>query len=382
MRLARRLVAVEESRGVDGDAFAEQRFGFAARDVEVGRCHAHIVARQGAGLVGADDGGGAHSLAGVHLAHEVVGSEHASHTQRKAQCDAHRQAFWHRHHDECYGKHHGRQSVLYGIDGRAVAPVVDEAATDDDECSYDVTCIGYEASETFELQGQRSLHAIVDGGCLVDVTLFGGVAYGCDNHHAAPLHNGGAAHHHIGRVGGVAVVDVAADVRLVSERFAGERTFVDSQAERFDKAAVGRHFIARVEDYNVVDHDVAPRHFGDAALAQHLHKYIVGGAVENLEFAVGAHFEPEADERGQQYGNQNAGRFKKYRQRCCRARILVHCYADRQRQGHQQNLDERRFEIFDKFGPYRRARRGCDYIYAVTASALGCLLGREACAMV
>ena len=44
----------------------------------------HLVLRQCAGLVSADDSSCAHSLTGMHFSHQVVGNQHSMHAQRKA----------------------------------------------------------------------------------------------------------------------------------------------------------------------------------------------------------------------------------------------------------------------------------------------------------
>ena len=87
----------------------------------------------------------------------------------------------------------------------AVAPVEDEAASDDDECANDITHCRYESSEAFKLQSQRSFDACINLGGLVDLAILGGVADGGDFHDGAALDDGGAAHQGVGGVGGVAV---------------------------------------------------------------------------------------------------------------------------------------------------------------------------------
>ena len=62
--------------------------------------HLHLVLRQRAGLVGADDGGRADRLAGHELPHQAVGPRHLLHGQGQRHGHAHRQAFRHGHDDD------------------------------------------------------------------------------------------------------------------------------------------------------------------------------------------------------------------------------------------------------------------------------------------
>ena len=99
------LVGREVGCGVDGDAAGQQvHVDTLLREA----CHhPHLVLGERSGLVGADHGGGAHGLAGVELAHEVVLLQHLAHAQGQAHRNAHGQSFGHGHHDEGHGNHDG-----------------------------------------------------------------------------------------------------------------------------------------------------------------------------------------------------------------------------------------------------------------------------------
>ena len=105
------LVAVVEKGGaVAGDALAHEsaRLVVAHRvapfqAIEVGLIDLHLVLGERAGLVGTDDRGGAHGLAGMHAPNQIVVLQHLAHAQCKRQGDAHGQSLGHRHHDECDG---------------------------------------------------------------------------------------------------------------------------------------------------------------------------------------------------------------------------------------------------------------------------------------
>ena len=108
---------VEERRGVQGHDLGE--FPCGKRVVADQFLHVHAVLGQRAGLVGADDRHGAHRLAGVHFAHEVVGLQHPSHGHRQRQRDRHRKPFGHGHDDDGHRNHEDLQHVLR--DGQPVA---------------------------------------------------------------------------------------------------------------------------------------------------------------------------------------------------------------------------------------------------------------------
>ena len=116
----------------------------------------------------------------------------------------------------------------------------------------------------------------------------------------------------VGGVGGI-FIEIFFAHGLFHQRLACECGFVDLQGNGFDEFAVGGDFVARVEDYDVAHHDVALRHFGDGAVlaAHHLHGVFVAHLVENVERPVGADLKPEGDARGEDNGEEDAGRFEK-----------------------------------------------------------------------
>src|SRR5262249_32963727 len=67
--------------------------------------HLHLVLRQGTGLVGANDRGGADRLTGDQLPDQAVGASHFSHGQSQGHGNAHRQPLRHGHHNNDYHVH-------------------------------------------------------------------------------------------------------------------------------------------------------------------------------------------------------------------------------------------------------------------------------------
>ena len=112
---------IEVSGGVGCHGFGEQGEDGGGGSLfvhagEVGFAHGHEVHGKGAGLIGADDGGGADGFAGIHFAHEVVLLRHFAHAVGQAEGHAHGQAFRHRNHDERDGNHEvGEDFICSGL---------------------------------------------------------------------------------------------------------------------------------------------------------------------------------------------------------------------------------------------------------------------------
>ncbi len=86
---------------------------FSFESVEVGAEHLHPVLGQSAGLVGTDNRCRSHSLAGMELAHEVVGFQHAPHRVGEAERHGHRQSLGDGTHNEGDGNHYCLQEIGY-----------------------------------------------------------------------------------------------------------------------------------------------------------------------------------------------------------------------------------------------------------------------------
>lgn len=111
----------QKSSGVSTDTFHYQlaeviipQLPVILQTIEIGFMHLHQILGQCTGLVGTNHCNGSHRLACMHLAHQVVGGEHAAHIQRQTECHAHRQAFGHSHHNQGNRHHKVLQSSLQG----------------------------------------------------------------------------------------------------------------------------------------------------------------------------------------------------------------------------------------------------------------------------
>ena len=249
---------VEQCRGVVGNTFGHEWI-VTTDAVELAGTHLHLVLCQRAGLVGTDDGGGSHRLAGVHLSHEIIGLEHIAHAVGQTQRHGHRQSLWHGHDDERHGYHDGlerigqqRGEVLTGIvvdedtghqgdeqqeetdDGGSAGLGTHslEAADDepeeygygqgkgprqwgpaekedqlahDDGCGNDIAGIGDEYAQPLQLLVERSLHAVVDLRCRIDFSVLRLVANGGDAEDAMTFQHVGATLYMVGGISGIAV---------------------------------------------------------------------------------------------------------------------------------------------------------------------------------
>ena len=189
--------------------------------------HLHPVLGKGSRLVGADNGGGTHGFAGVHLAHQIVALKHTAHAQCKAQSDAHGQTFGHRYHNKCHGKHHSDHGIVDELHAeQVVGRIVEYSQTSDhDESTHNVAAIGNHLSEAVELLHERRLYVVLNLRLHIHFAIFGAVAHSLHAHNAVTLSHSGSAQHHIGGVGGI-FLEVSLDVALLYYGFAGKSAFV------------------------------------------------------------------------------------------------------------------------------------------------------------
>ena len=312
----------------------------------------------------------------MHLAHQVVGGEHSTHTQSEAKGDAHWESFGHRHHDERYRKHYGYQEIVDKVEDFKRRIVVDNKTPHHDERADGVAGIGDEFSEPFELLRERRLHTIVDLSRLKHFAVFGGIAHPLDAQHTAPLAHRGAAEQHIGGIGGFGFCHLG-EVGFHCRGFAGERTLIDYERHRVEQCAVGGDFLPCLHKHDVAHHNVSARHLGDGSVAHHLHRDVVVKLAEHLKLLVCAQFEDEAYHRGEHYRHKDAGRLKKHMQPLAEREHLVERDAYREQQRHKEYLDERVVEFLDKLRPHRRLGWRCEQVGSMQSSALLHLRGGE-----
>ena len=361
---------VEERRGVQGHDLGE--FPCGKRVVADQFLHVHAVLGQRAGLVGADDRHGAHRLAGVHFAHEVVGLQHPSHGHRQRQRDRHRKPFGHGHDDDGHRNHEDLQNVLR--DGQPVA--LEQPAREDrlsehhaeDKRRKEDAQPADQTREARQLTVEGRLLFALHGRLLRDASGFGRIAHGRYDHHAVPVRHGRAAQHRVRGIGRLGV-EVGFVDRLVHLGFARERRFVDFQRYGLDQFAVGGNRLAALDVDHVARDHVASRNFADRPFAHHLHGDVVVHLVEPPETPLGVPFEPESDAGGEDDGADDAHRF---------GEVLVDESDDeRQHGGQQEDADDRVAEFFQQQAPGRIVLRRGDDVVAVAPAAFVDLRGSQ-----
>ena len=132
--------------------------------------HLHAVLCQRARLVGAYHCRCAHSLAGMQLAHEIVGAQHLTHAVCQRQRHRHRQTLRHGNYHKRYGNHYRLKQICKHVRHRLRrrqhgsirhVPVEIDYHPADKYCrSYDVAYFRYQASQFRQLLVERRLHLI------------------------------------------------------------------------------------------------------------------------------------------------------------------------------------------------------------------------------
>ena len=328
--------------------------------------HLKLVHGQCAGLVGTDYGCGAHRLAGVQFAHQVVLFQHLAHAQRQTHGDAERQAFGHGHHHERDGDEDAVEQKLGQLERLAVVGhvAVEEEVIDhpahDDEGGHDVAGPCNPAAQVVELLVERCAHGALLAEDFGAAALFGLGAHGRDPVVAVALYHGAAAQQEVARVGGVVGAVVAGGYAFGGEHLAGEGALVDVERERAQQLAVGGHLVAALQLHHIAHHHVAfldLQYVGPvvARPAQHLDGSLVLALVEHAELALGAHFEDETHAGGQEQGHEHAGRFDEGGPGFAVQLNLIDGDAEREEEDHQEHDDERVFKLAEEAAPQRFA---------------------------
>ncbi len=342
-----RIRVIQKGGGVDGDSLPDQiaqlvfRRGSIPQAVEISLVYVHLVARQGSRLVRADDGGGPHGFAGVHLAHQIIVGEHALHAQGQAQGDAHGQPFRHRDYDDGHGDHDGIQnegSRAQPFHGAGQVGEVKGKPPDDDEGGDSVAGPGDEVPQPGKLAVEGRLHLIVDLGAFINLAVFRPVPYGRHFHDAVAIRYGGSFQNVVGGVSGV-FLEFRFIRGFADEGFPRQRGFVDLEGNGFQQDAVRRDLLSCVQDNDIAHHHVPAGQFADIAAADDLDHGVVIDLVQDFKLFVGAYLEGEPHAGSQQDGRQDARGLQKDAGRFRSGEKLVESYAYGQEQGHQQNLD-------------------------------------------
>ena len=297
-----RVAVIQIGGAVAGNALTHEHSGIvvlgqflsAWQAIEMGLIDLHLVLGERAGLVGTDDRGGAHGLAGMHTTHQVVVFQHLAHTQRQRQRHTHWQALGHRHHDKRDCQHHGLDKIL-GIGNQALAATDQELGqtAQHQQAGHHIAAAGNRVPQAVELLGERCLDIVVDLDITVNLSVFGTVPHPLDTHRGVTLDDGACTQQLVNGVSRLRWPCIGMMV-FPCRRLAGEGTLVDGEVETVDEDTIGGHFLAGVQQDNVAHHDVATRHLGDMAVAHHFHVDMVIGLVEQAEFLVGIDLDDEA----------------------------------------------------------------------------------------
>ncbi|KAI3481410.1 hypothetical protein L1887_56237 [Cichorium endivia] len=359
-------------KGAAGDRVVCEGAG-GADDGEVG--DAHLVGGEGAGLVGADDVGGAEGLYGREVAYDGVLLCHLFGAEGEAGGDDGGEALG----DGGDGEGDGDLEVVHGAAHPAVVGgVVEVAEVDDpDEDADDGDDLGEEFAKVVELLLERRLFVVVLGDFGVDVADGGACAGECDDGEGGAVGDGGAGEEDVGLVllDGVGVDDGVE--RLVDrDGLAGEDGLVYAEGGGVDgdEAAVCGDLVADGEDEDVA---------GDEELGAHLVGVGVaddGGGVgavlfEGVDGLVGVALlddaygricdEDEDDDAGLDQGGAERGV------------LLEQGEDERDDGGGEEDEHELVLELLEDELPQRRRRLFGQRVVAVLCAALFDLIVRE-----
>ena len=389
--------------------------------------HLHLVLRERAGLVGADDRGGPHGFARVHLAYKIIRPQHLAHGVGQSERDGHRQTLRHGNDDQRDCDHDGVQGIRHEMrhihlgqqpvmksddephkngeeshdDGHALqiphlgelpddepeeqgrdwredphlpSPFeIDEQLEHDDGPREAVADVGDELSESVELLVERCLHLLLHlvfpfelecqfltGGqllgllrvfllLLVDVDAHDGlhdfsvlraVSHGEHLRQSVSLHDLRPSIDTVRRISGLRVGELLVHSLLV-DWLPRQRGLVHAEVDRLKQGGVGRNFLAGLQDENVSDDDVAFGNFHSITVSDHRHFLPVVHAVEQCELMLSLQFEIECQSCGQEYGDEDADRFKKHGKGLMQSPVFVGRYTHSQHTHHKQDDDER-----------------------------------------
>jgi hypothetical protein len=272
--------------------------GAADRHVQPGADHSlhrHLVARQRAGLVGADHRHRTQRFHGRQAAHDRLAFRHALHAQRQRDGHDRRQPFGNGRGGE---RDHHQEHV-----GRRMA--AQQHAEDEGQRTQPQDRCREHAAEAVDLAQQRRRAGGHVGQHRIDAADLGGRAGG---HHQA----GGLAvadqRAGIGHAAAVAQRRIGGDrvaVLVHRHRFAGERRFIDAQVLHLQQPQVGRHAVARSQQHQIAGHQVGGIDVLAPAVAQH-HRMRRQHRADRVQRRLGLALLDEADDgvdhhRGQQH---------------------------------------------------------------------------------
>ena len=142
----------------------------------------------------------------------------------------------------------------------------------------------------------------------------------------------------------------------------------------FQQFAVGGNFLASLQQNGIAHHHVFARYLHRAAVPYGLYRLVVVHLVEQGKFFVGFQFKNKSQSGGQQYGDEDARRFKENTGALVKAKKLVTRNTHRECASYEKDKNQGIAELFQEpFPPRNFGRRG-KYIYAVFCAALFYLL--------
>ena len=227
------------------------------------RAHRHFVTRQGAGLVGADHGGGAERLDRRKLTHDGVGGCHPPHSQ--AQSDGHdrRQRFRNGGDRQGNGEQEQAEDDVEIQHRRA-----EQAGREHDRADrehYDAQPLAG-AVELLLQRGRLLLGGFEQSGNAANLRTHAGG----DSHRAAAAISGDRAR--IEHVAAIADADICVDrLDLLRHRhaLAGQRSLVGMQVGVLDQAGIGGDLVPGLDHDDVAGNDLIGRDTLALALADH-----------------------------------------------------------------------------------------------------------------
>ena len=315
----------------------------------------------------------------MHLAHQIVGLQHAAHAQCQTQRNAHGQTFGHGHHHEGDGYHEVVQNVLYVVEVPNLSSVEEDLGGEyqEGQCGYGVARLADDAGQTFQLQLQGSVQIVVHLCTLIHFAVFCGIAYGHYLHYAVSVHHGCATHYVVGRVGGFCV-ELGLYDSLGNQWLASQCGLVHLQRDGFQQDTVGRNLIAGAKHDDISHHDVCSGGLADVPVAYYRHGNVVVHLIQYLKGLGRLGFEKETYGACQHYGKEDAHGLDEGLQALLVGAPAMNGRDDHgQHPGKEQDANDGVFKLLQKLNPERSLLRWCEYVRTVFQSTVLHLLRGE-----
>ncbi len=293
----------------------------------------HLVARQRAGLVAADHGGGAQRLHRRQPPDDGAPRRHALHAHGQRDGHRHRQAFGHHRHHLADGHHQH-------LGQRQVAP----QAQQHHQREQTQRRSHQPAAELLDAPLQRRLRLLGAFGQAGDAADFGVRAGGHHHRAGAPRRDVGSRIDHVVAVGQAGGFGQRRQRLAHRHRFAGQRGLGHLQLGLLDQSRVGAHGVTGGQQQDVARDQLACLQQRLVAVAQGAHAH-AGQAAQGGHGTLGAAFLEGADERVDDDHRQD------------HRGVAVVAQRHRQHRGHEQDVDQRALELLCQCAPQRPRRR-------------------------